>query len=154
MPADEPALGELPDLRRWLGRTGSVVTSPAARCRVAGADVEPALGPWDLGTWSGLPLSELPDLATWRSDPGWSGHGGESLLALRSRVSQLLTRWHGRTGRWAAVTHAAVIRAAVTWTLHAPAEAAWDIDVPPASLTELHTTPTGWRVVRVSCPAQ
>lgn len=154
MPADEPASGELPDLARWLGRSGRLVTSPAARCRVAGAAVEPALGPWDLGAWTGRTLAELPDLAVWRSDPAWAGHGGESLLALQGRVAALLDRWRAHPGRLAAVTHAGVVRAAVTHVLRAPPEAAWDLDVALASVTELHTTPTGWRLVRVGCRAE
>ena len=153
MPADEPALEPLPELSGWLGRSGTLVTSPAARCRVPGAAVEPALRPWDLGAWAGLPLAELPDLTAWRTDPAWCGHGGESLLALQQRVARLLARWHARPGRLAAVTHSAVVRAAVTHVLRAPVEAAWDLDVAPGSLTELHTTPAGWRVVRVGCPA-
>lgn len=143
----------LPDLSGWLGRSGTFVTSPAARCRASGAAVEPALGPWDLGTWTGQPLANLPDLTAWRADPAWCGHGGESLLALQQRVADLLARWHSQPGRLAAVTHAAVVRAAITHVLRAPAEAAWDLDVAPGSLTELHSTATGWRVVRVGCRA-
>lgn len=130
-----------------------MVTSPARRCRVAGADVEPDLGPWDLGDWTGLPVDDVPDLAAWRHDPTFSGHGGESLLDLHARVAALLDRWHDRPGRWAAVTHAAVVRAAVLGCLGAPAAAAWDLDVAPHSVTELHTTADGWRVVRVGCRA-
>lgn len=120
---------------------------------MAGAAVEPALGPWDLGTWTGLPLAEVPDLSGWRDDPDYDAHGGESLHTLHGRVSVLLGRWHARPGRWVAVTHAAVIRAAVLHALHAPATSAWDLDVPPGSVSELHATPTGWRVVRVSSRA-
>lgn len=115
--------------------------------------METALRPWDLGSWTGLPLAAVPDLAAWRSDPAYAGHGGESLLELHARVGGLLDRWHDRPGRRAAVTHAAVIRSAVLHALGAPAAAAWDLDVSPGSLTELHTTPHGWRVVCVSSRA-
>lgn len=153
LPADEPATAAVPDLTAWLGRSGRVVTSPAARCRVPAAETDPDLGPWDLGGWTGLTLEQVPDLAAWRSDPSWCGHGGESLLALQQRVSGLLDRWHARPGRWAAVTHAAVIRAAVLHVVRAAPDAFWNIDVAPASLTELHPTSAGWRVVRVNCRA-
>lgn len=153
LPVDEPALGLLPDLSAWLGRSGRVVTSPAARCRVPGAAVEDDLRPWDLGSWNGLLLDEIPELAVWRADPGHDGHGGESLLALQRRVVGLLDRWHDRPGRWVAVTHAAVIRAAVLHALSAPPASAWDLDVSPGSLSELHATATGWRVVRVNARA-
>lgn len=107
------------------------------------------LGPWDLGTWTGRPLAEL-DLAGWRADPSYDLHGGESLLALSSRVAEVLASWHAQSGRVVAVTHAAVIKTAVVQALRAPVDAAWDVDVAPASLTELHATPTGWRVVGVN----
>lgn len=127
-----------------------MLTSPALRCRVPGAAVEPDLGPWDLGAWTGLALVDVPDLPGWRADPAFVEHGGESLLAVHERVCGLLGRWHGRSGRLVAVTHAAVIRAAVLQALHAPAGSAWDLDIGPGSVTELHSTPAGWRVVRVN----
>ncbi len=151
MPADEPAVGDLPDLSGFLGRTGSVVTSPALRCLVAGAPVEPRLAPWDLGSWTGRELAEL-DLAGWRADPAYDSHGGESLCTLVDRVGGLLASWHDEPGRLVAVTHAAVIKAAVVCALRAPLEAVWDIDVAPGSGTELHATATGWRVVGVNRP--
>ncbi len=152
MPADEPAVAATPDVAGWLGRMGTAVTSPARRCRIAGVAVEPRLGPWDLGRWSGRPFDEL-DLNAWRSDPAYDAHGGESLLALRTRVQGLLDDWHDSTGRLAAITHAAVVKAMVVQALRAPLEAVWDVDVAPGSSTELHATPTGWRVVRVNCAA-
>lgn len=150
VPDDEPADGPLPDLTGWLGRSGTVVTSPARRCAQPGAPVDSRLGPWDLGDWTGRPFDGL-DLEGWRSDPGYDAHGGESLVALHIRATGLLDDWHGRSGRLAAVTHAAVIKAMVVHALRAPVEAVWDVDVLPASVTELHATPTGWRVTRLSC---
>lgn len=152
---DEPALEPLPDLAGVRGRRGCVVTSPAPRARVAGADVEPRLGPWRLGGWAGRGLAELPgaDLEAWRGDPDWSGHGGESLREVQARVHGLLHDWHGRDGRLVAVTHASVVRAAVTLALRAPVGSAWDVDVLPGSVTELHPTSSGWRLVRFGCAA-
>lgn len=86
----------------------------------------------------------------WRADPGYAAHGGESLLELQRRVADLLDGWHGRTGRIVAITHGTVVKAAVTIALRAPADAAWDVDVAPCSLTELHATPGGWRLVRAN----
>ena len=92
----------------------------------------------------------MPNFAVWRADPAYNGHGGESLLAVQARVAGLLHDWRERPGRLAAVTHAAVVRAAVLHALDAPPASAWQLDVAPGSLTELHATPTGWRVVRVN----
>lgn len=61
----------------------------------------------------------------------------------------LLDAWHG-DDRVVAVTHAAVIKAAVVLALRAPADAVWQLDVAPAAVTELHTLGDGWRVTRVS----
>ena len=152
MPDDEPAVGPLPDLTAWLGRSGTTVTSPARRCLQPGVPVEQRLRPWDLGSWSGRPFEEL-DLALWRTDPGFDAHGGESLIALHGRAAGLLASWHQRSGRLAAVTHAAVIKAMVVHALGAPVQAVWDVDVGPATVTELHATPTGWRLTRLSCPS-
>ncbi|MDP9444840.1 MAG: histidine phosphatase family protein [Actinomycetota bacterium] len=152
MPADEPAVAPAPDVAGWLGRSGTVVTSPARRCRIPGVAVEPRLGPWDLGRWSGRPFDEL-DLSAWRADPAYDAHGGESLLALSSRVHGLLDDWHDSTGRLAAITHAAVVKAMIVYALRAPLGAVWDVDVVPGSVSELHATPAGWRVVRVNCAA-
>jgi broad specificity phosphatase PhoE len=48
------------------------------------------------------------------------------------------------TGRLAAVTHAAVIKAMVVHALGVPVDAVWHMDVPRASVTELPATSTGW----------
>jgi broad specificity phosphatase PhoE len=149
VPADGPAAAALPDLSRWLGSNGRIVTSPAARCSVPGASVDLRLGPWDLGSWTGRSWAEI-DLASWRADPSYAEHGGESLEALMERVSGLLRAWQGRAGRLAAVTHGAVIKCAVVQVLRAPIDAVWDLDVAHASLTELHFTGSAWRVTRVA----
>lgn len=128
------------------------MTSPARRCRIPGVAADPRLGPWNLGRWAGRPFDEL-DLVAWRSDPTYDLHGGESLLALSARVQGLLHEWHDATGRVAAVTHAAVIKAMVVHALRAPLDAVWDVDIAAGSFSELHATPVGWRVVRVNCPA-
>lgn len=150
VPDDEVAAGPLPDLSGWLGAGGTLLTSPARRCAQPGAVVEPRLAPWDLGAWAGRPFDEL-DLAGWRSDPTFAAHGGESLVALAARVAGLLDDWHDLPGRRAAVTHAALIKAMVVHALGAPLASVWDVDVRPASLTELHATASGWRLTRLSC---
>ena len=153
MPGDEDAAGPLNDLTPWLGRTGRIVTSPARRCRQScdgrEAVIEPLLRPWNLGSWTGRPLAAL-DLPAWRADPAYDRHGGESLLALLDRVRSFLDQRQDQQERLVAVTHAAVIKAAVVLALGAPPTASWDIDVHPSSATELHSRPGGWRVVRVN----
>jgi len=121
---------------------------------VSGAPVEVLLHPWDLGSWAGLPLADVPDLPAWRTDPSYDGHGGESLLALLDRAHTLLGQWHDDHGRLAAVTHGAVVRAALVVALQAPPQAFWDLDVAPGGVTELHSSGPRWRVTRVNCAPQ
>jgi broad specificity phosphatase PhoE len=150
---DDAAAGPPPDGSGWLRGRGSAYCSPAPRAAVDGADVEPRLGPWDLGSWAGSRLEDLPaqDLRNWRDDPDWAGHGGESLRAVQDRVTSLLHDWHGLSGRRVASTHGSVVRAAVLIALRAPLAAAWDVDVQHSSATELHATTSGWRLVRLGC---
>ncbi|MFP5218666.1 MAG: histidine phosphatase family protein [Actinomycetes bacterium] len=152
---DEPAAGELPDLTGWLRGSGDVVVSPARRAHVDGGTVDERVRPWDLGRWTGRALADLPpeELAAWRSDPAWAGHGGESLEQLHHRVAAVLDAWRDGPPRRAVVTHGGVVRAAVVLTLRAPTDAAWDVDVRPGSRTELSATARGWRVQSVGCGA-
>ena len=108
------------------------------------------MGPWNLGSWTGRPWHEL-DVESWRVDPSFDRHGGESLTALLARVGALLDEWHSDRGRVAVVTHASVIKAAVIHALRAPPEAMWSLDIAPGSSTELHSTSSGWRVARTGC---
>lgn len=150
---DDGPAGPLPDLTGRLGPDGRLLRSPAARAAAEGGEVEQRLRPWDLGDWAGRRLDALPpaDLARWRADPAWRGHGGESLAEAVLRVQELLAEWHDLRGRVVAVTHAVVVRAAVLTALRAPLLAAWDLDVRPGSTTELHSSGDGWRVVHVGC---
>lgn len=152
LPLDEPALGPAPELSGWRRRGGTVVTSPARRCSVAGAPVDALLRPWDLGNWAGLPLAEVPELPSWRSDPSYAGHGGESLLALLERVRAFLDQHRTGAGRTVAITHGAVVRAALVNVLRAAPEAFWDLDIAPGGVTELRATQGGWRVRQVNVP--
>lgn len=139
-----------------VARGGRLVTSPARRCQVPAGVVEPALRPWDLGRWRGQPLAALDpaELARWRAEPTFDGHGGETLLALTDRVTGLLQGWRQltRADQVVAVTHGAVIKAAVVVALNAPLHAVWDIDVHPRSVTELRPRPGGWCIRYVNRP--
>jgi broad specificity phosphatase PhoE len=153
VPDDEPAIQPLPDLAPLLGRDGRLLRSPARRCEAPGAQVDERLRPWDLGAWTGRPFAEL-DLTGWRVDPAYADHGGESLLALHHRVAVMLDQLQdgALVGRSTVVgiTHGSLIKAAVVTALGAHVSAVWDLDVNPASMTELSATHEGWRVVRVN----
>ena len=94
------------------------------------------LADWDLGSWAGRSLQDVAaadpaGFAAWRDDPDARPHNGESLAALLTRTDEYLTDMARRTGHHTAVTHPAVVRAAIVDVLGASAAAFWRIDVPP-----------------------
>src|SRR5689334_23413628 len=62
------------------------------------------------------------DLAIWLTDPTRAPHGGESVVDLISRVGGWMDTLTARRGRLVAVTHPAVVRAAILVALDAPAK--------------------------------
>jgi broad specificity phosphatase PhoE len=141
-----------------LARADAVWTAPEARARqtarAAGlaATVEPALRDLDVGRWQGMALGAIePDaLRAWYDDAACAPHGGEPLAALVERVGAWLRDRAGDGTRTLAVTHAAVIRAAVVSVLDAPAAAFWRVDVAPLSRTVLHAHDGTWSVRAVN----
>ncbi|MHB1796159.1 MAG: histidine phosphatase family protein, partial [Acidobacteriaceae bacterium] len=51
-----------------------------------------------------------------------------------------------------AVTHPAVVRAAVVLTLQAPAQSLWRIDIPPVSVTDIRSNGQFWSLRSSGCP--
>jgi broad specificity phosphatase PhoE len=70
---------------------------------------------------------------------------------LLARVKHWLAGQHG-SGHTLAVTHPAVIRAAVVLTLQAPAQSFWRIDMPPVSITDLRWNGRSWSLRSSGCP--
>lgn len=152
-------------LRSLLPGFDEAACSPTARARQTAEAAgwqpidEPGLRPLDVGRWSGRRLQEIgasdpAGLAGWLSDPAAEPHGGETVAELVERVRGLLADWHDAGAEpVVAVTHAAVIRAAVVVALDATPEAFWRIDAAPGSVTELHTRGDGWALVRSNLTA-
>lgn len=122
-----------------------------------------ALADLDVGVWAGRRIDEVaePDLAAWVADPAAAPHGGESVLDLLARVRAWIgapapvpapglgkVREQGVT-HVVAVTHPAVVRAALVIALRCPPEVFWRIDVPPLTATRLHWR-GGW-TLRHAC---
>jgi broad specificity phosphatase PhoE len=144
-----------PTLRRW----DRAVTSPALGARQTAealslnACVHPALRDCDYGLWRGRKLADIQaahpaEVAAWLSDPEAAPHGGESLLALMQRVSDWVADRLQDDGHMIAVTHAAVVRAAVVGVLAAPPQSFWRIDVAPMSVVDLRSDKRRW-VLRI-----
>jgi broad specificity phosphatase PhoE len=149
-PADEP----LSDIGRRqalpLSIDARALAGPELRTRQTAdllnlrACVVPELADLDCGRWRGRELHDIPpvELQTWLTDPAQAPHGGESIVELVARVAGWLKRMDG--GRTVAVTHPAVIRAAVLVALDAPPKSFWRIDVAPVSHTVLHSRGGAW----------
>ncbi|MFF3171410.1 histidine phosphatase family protein [Streptomyces sp. NPDC057900] len=131
---------------------------PSLRCAATAdalglrSDPEPALCDWEMGRWSGAPLSEVsadePDgVAAWLTDPSAAPHGGESLLELCARVGTWLDSSHGSGGgRVLVVVEPAVVRAATVHALDLPPQAFWRLDVAPLTVTELSGRSGRWNL--------
>ena len=152
------AVGALQALEGRLRPYAQVLTSPArAACETAAAlgfdaEVETALRDCDYGRWRGLASKDVAErepeaFAAWLADPTATPHGGESVAALIERVGAWLTQSLARDGSTLAVTHAAVVRAAIVTALGAGSSAFARIDVAPLSLARLSGHAGRWNLV-------
>jgi broad specificity phosphatase PhoE len=109
----------------------------------------------DYGTWNDKEIGDIhatdPEgLANWLTDVNAMPHGGESFAHLIARVQ----RWmEGQTsaGHTMAVTHPAVVRAAVLCAIQAPPESFWRVEIGPLSVTDLRFNGKLWTVRSMGC---
>ena len=152
------AVGALEALRGRLRPYAEVLTSPARAARETAAalgfdaEVEMALSDCDYGRWRGLASKDVaerePDeFAAWLGDPTSAPHGGESVAGLIERTRAWLTQALARESATLAVTHAAVVRAAIVNVLGASSSSFARIDVAPLSLARLSGHAGRWNVV-------
>jgi broad specificity phosphatase PhoE len=149
------ALENAASLTPHLRRVDAAWTSPARRAQETAAALgltaapDPALSDIDYGAWAGRSLAEIEasdptGLARWMTDPAASPHGGETILALITRVAGWLEKMQGAKTRCVAVTHPAVIRAAILIALDAPPISFWRVDIAPLSFTRLQGRAGRW----------
>jgi broad specificity phosphatase PhoE len=161
-PDDEPlepsALGAVEALRGRLRLYPQVLTASARAARETAhalgfdAEAEPALRDCDYGRWRGLASKDVAEreanaFAAWLGDPAAAPHGGESLAILIERIGAWLAQALAREGATLAVTHAAVVRAAIVHALGASPSAFARIDVAPLSLARLSGHAGRWNLV-------
>lgn len=123
---------------------------PEQRCRQTAqalgliAQAESRLADIDCGHWRGQALDSIPSagLIDWLTDPLQAPHGGESIADLIKRVAGWLASV--RLLRSVAVTHPAVVRAAILIALDAPPKSFWRIDIAPVSYNILHYRQKQW----------
>jgi broad specificity phosphatase PhoE len=158
-PADEPlnAIGRRQTEAvggRDINRATRQLAGPESRTRQTAellglhAVVEQRLADLDHGRWRGKELEEVgaEELEAWRTDPAQPPHGGESIVALVDRVAQWLDSLTSNAEPTVAVTHPAVIRAAIVAVLDAPPESFWRIDIAPVSHTVMHFHGHAWKI--------
>lgn len=154
-PTDEPlnSVGHRQvDASIDLGVADAVYCGPEKRTRQTAellglqADVDNRLADVDCGRWRGDVLGGVrpADLAIWLTDPTRAPHGGETLVDVVDRVRGWMDSLTARRGRFIAVTHPAVVRAAILVALDAPAKSFWRIDIAPASRTVMHFRGHAW----------
>ena len=154
-PTDEPlnSVGHRQiDTSIELGVTERAYCGPEKRTRQTAellglhASVDNRLADLDCGRWRGDVLGGVlaADLAMWLTDPTRAPHGGESVVELISRVRAWMDSLTANRIRLVAVTHPAVIRAAILVALDAPPISFWRIDVAPASRTVMHFRGHAW----------
>lgn len=110
------------------------------------AGLDARLADLDCGRWRGDILAgvDSADLAVWLTDPTRAPHGGESVVDLIDRVNGWLESLTARRARLVAVTHPAVIRAAIVIALDSPPKSFWRIDIAPVSRTVMHFRGHAW----------
>ncbi|MFV0623335.1 histidine phosphatase family protein [Sphingomonas sp. ac-8] len=127
---------------------GQAWTSPAraavetAALLGLAAEQEAALRDLDHGAWAGRSLEDLhaqdPDaLIAWLAAPERGAPGGERLESVAARMSAWMAQVAAADRPVLAITHAAVIRAAIASALGVPVAATLRIDVAPLSRTVL-----------------
>jgi broad specificity phosphatase PhoE len=159
-PADEPidAQGQAKasTLARELRRVDAAWSSPALRARQTAtalqleAMVDPVLRDVDLGRWTGRSFAEIqeiePDgIVAWTSQSDAAPHGGESVIVLLERIAGWLDALKQESGgRIVAVTHPAVMRAAIVNAIDAKPMSFWRIDIAPLCRVTLQGKTRCW----------
>lgn len=155
-PADEPlnAIGrrQVEALDDVAGAAQRRLSGPEQRtlqtAKLLGlqAQTEPKLADLACGRWRGEALEALPpnELEAWLSQPDAAPHGGESIADLIFRVARWLESLTANPLRTVAVTHPAVIRAAIVAALDITPASFWRIDVEPASRVVMHFRGARW----------
>lgn len=163
-PLDEPILQrEGSEGALWKGpRVERIHLAPEIRTQQTShllgleGEINVDLRDCDYGTWRGRAMDEIqsdsPDgLLAWLTKPETAPHGGESIENLIRRVGMWTESLKGTTST-IAVTHPAVIRAAIIYALRVPAQTFWRFDIPPLSLTDLRLSRDVWTVRCTGCP--
>lgn len=108
-------------------------------------------GPWaalNYGRWGGQSVDAVDpgELARWRTDPDYAGHGGESLAVFVARIGSAIESGAG-PGEQNLTVGQDVVRAALIAVLGAPAASFWDVEVDPGTELVLRHRGGRWTVL-------
>ena len=167
-PLDEPVLeheiGKIGGLNWKMPSAAQVWSAPEQRTQQTsralrlGFKLADELRDCDYGLWRGRTMDEVqtedqPGIIKWLNDPSAAPHGGESLENLLSRVGKWIQEQRA-VKHTIAITHAAVIRAAVVYALQVPAQTFWRIDIAPLTVTDLRFNNSAWTLRYSGCSLQ
>ena len=122
--------------RRALQSAGIV----AATCGLA-VEIVPAFDEIEMGEWTGAEFSDLASDDRWQRWNEERGStrppGGESMVAVQTRVVGHIERFRALGGSIVIVTHAEPIRAALMHYLALPLDAFHSVEIDPASISTI-----------------
>ncbi len=153
-PLDEGGARKVAAFRLRGAKPDQVMVSPsraaAETARGFESAMEACLADLDFGDWTGRTLVDVEavdaaGLRAWLADPGAATPGGESMGALVVRVGGWVDRLANADRTILAISHPAVLRAAIAHCLLVPLASAMRIDAAP--LTTLRLSFHGhWRL--------
>jgi broad specificity phosphatase PhoE len=165
-PLDEPVLereiAKVAGLNWAVPRARHVWSAPEQRAQQTAhilglqAIVAEELRDCDYGRWRGQKMDEVQSedpegILAWLTDPNSAPHGGESVEDLIGRIGSWM-EGQREVDHTLAVTHPAVIRAAIVSTLRIPIQTFWRFDVAPLTLTDLRFNGNVWTLRCIGCP--
>jgi broad specificity phosphatase PhoE len=154
----EAFAGRLPPFdKAWTSPDASAIQT--AEILGLRSETDPMLRDCDFGRWSGRSLADVqttePDaLATWLRDPTSAPHGGESFAGVVERVHSWMDGLLATSGSTLAITHPAVIRAAIVGALGAGPRAFRHIDIAPLSRAKLSSDGRRWTLSALIPPKE
>lgn len=146
----------LPKVDRALVSPG-VAAGETASMLGLDASIDDRLRDCNYGRWQNLKfnqviLREPRKLVSWIRQPDTAPHGGETIPQVIARIAEWM-RDHSRfDGHTVAVTHSAIIRAAVVHVIQAELRSFWRIDVVPLAFTDLRTNGRRWVLRSLAVP--
>lgn len=165
-PADDPVLereiAKIAQLRWSAPETDQIFSAPEQRTRQTSHALRLTATPADelrdchYGRWRGRKMDAIQTedprgIFAWLTDPRAAPHGGESLESLIGRVGRWMDEQQA-VKHAIAVTHPAIIRAAIIHALQIPVHLFWRIDIAPLTLTDLRFNRDVWTVRCTGCP--